>query len=230
MHDAFKVWNLADEPLEAVEARIHDGVPREKLLDRAAGYAVRISKAAPWLKVRPSDAAFEVVEVGSGVGYVMQAFAEQTGIDHVTGLDVAPTMVAQAKARLARDGLSPQRFRFQVYDGVTFPWGDGTIDLFYSVAAIQHIPKPYAYNVLLEMQRCLKPGGTAVVQLLTWDILARHHTGFAEEIKNQIRGTTTHWHHFYDHIELEAILVHGLHASEHNLPTEDVSIWAAWRK
>lgn len=227
MHDAFKVWNLADESLEAVEARIHDGVPPEKLHDRAAGFALRVQRAAAWLQVRPTD---EVVEVGSGVGYVMQAFAQQTGVEHVTGLDVAPTMVAQARARLQRDGLPAERFRFEVYDGVTFPWSDGSIDLFYSVAAIQHIPKPYAYNVLLEMQRCLKPGGTAVVQLLTWDILARHHTGFAEEIRNQIRGTTTHWHHFYDRIELEAILKHGLHAREHSLGTEDISIWAAWRK
>jgi len=230
MHDAFKVWNLADEPLESVEARIHDGVPREKLLDRAAGYAVRIQKAAPWLKVRASDAAFEVVEVGSGVGYVMQAFADQTGVDHLTGLDVAPTMVAQAKSRLVRDGLSPQRFRFEVYDGVNFPWKDGTIDLFYSVAAIQHIPKPYAYNVLLEMQRCLKPGGTAVVQLLTWDLLARDPAYFAQEIRNQISGATVHWHHFYERTELEAIARWALSAADYRIYVEDVSIWLAWKK
>lgn len=226
-HAAFKAWNIPDETLESVEARIHDGVPRDKLLDRAAGYAVRVLKVPTWLKVEPQHA---VVEVGSGVGYVMQAFADQTGVARVTGLDVAPSMVAMAKARLQRDGLSPERFRFEVYDGVKFPWADGSIDLFYSVAAIQHIPKPYAYNVLLEMQRCLKPGGTAVVQLLSWDILAKHHTSFAEEVRVQISGETTHWHHFYDPLELEAIVVHGLHAAQHRIAQEDVSLWAAWRK
>jgi ubiquinone/menaquinone biosynthesis C-methylase UbiE len=228
MHAAFKVWDTAGESLESIEARIHDGVPRHQLLERAAGFAVRVLSLPPWLELRPEDT---VVEVGPGVGYVMQALAEQSGVAHVTGLDVAAAMADFGRARIRRDGLSADRFRFELYDGVTFPWPDGTVDLFYSVAAIQHIPKPYAYNVLLEMQRCLKPGGTAVVQTLSWELLPRQqHITFAQEIKNQISGATTHWHHFYDAQELEAILSYGLRASRKRIETEDVSIWAAWQK
>lgn len=228
MHNAFKAWDAADESLESIEARIHDGVPRHMLLDRGAGFAVRVLKMPTWLSVRPDDA---VVELGPGVGYVMQAFAEQTGIARVTGLDVAPGMIAHAKARMQRDGLPSERFQFVHYDGVDFPWPDDTIDLFFSVAAIQHIPKPYAYNVLLEMQRCLKPGGTAVIQVLSWDLLPRQKLiTFAEEIRNQITGATKQWHHFYDRQELEAVLAHGLGAKTRRIEVEDVSIWAAWRK
>jgi ubiquinone/menaquinone biosynthesis C-methylase UbiE len=226
MHDAFKAWDLAEEPLEAVEARIHDGAPREGLRERGLECAQRIL-AVPWLSLRPEDT---VVEVGSGVGYIMQAVAERSGLARVTGLDVAPSMIAHAKARLRRDGLPLERFRFERYDGLTFPWPDATVDLFYSIATIQHIPKPHAYQVLLEMHRCLKPGGTAFIQVLSWDFMHKHGISFATEIQNQIRGAKTHWHHYYDTRELEAILTHGLEAPYRIIASDGTSLWAAWRK
>jgi len=227
MHDAFKVWDIRGESLESVEARIHDGVPAERLHDRAAGMAERVRRIPTWLTLDPQKT---VVEVGPGVGYIMQAMVNQTGLARITGLDVAPTMNEQARARVARDGLSAECFRFTTYDGVNFPWKDGEVDLFYSVAAIQHIPKPFAYNVLLEMNRCLRPGGTAVVQLLTWDILARDPSYFAQEIRNQIQGKTVHWHHFYERAELEALARWALSAADYRIYVEDVSIWLAWKK
>lgn len=227
MHDAFKTWDAASETLEAVEARIHDGVPLGQLHERAGGYARRVLRAAPWLHVRPADA---VVEVGPGVGYIMQAIADQAGIDRVSGLDVAPSMIAHAEARLKRDGLSAERFRFLHYDGANFPWPDGTIDLFYSVAAIQHIPKPFAYNVFLEMHRCLRPGGTAIVHLLSWEFVSRGHVDFAAEVRRQVAGVHTHWHHFYDRTELETIVRHVLKASRHRLDEERGSLWLAWQR
>ena len=73
MNDAFKTWDAAGETLESVEARIHDGIPVDRLHDRARSYARRVLKTAPWLSVKSSDA---IVEVGPGVGYIMQAVAE----------------------------------------------------------------------------------------------------------------------------------------------------------
>ena len=227
MHDAFKTWDAAEETLEAVEARIHDGVPRERLHQRANGYAKRIIRTASWLRVSRSDT---IVEVGPGVGYIMQAMAEQSGAAAITGLDVAPSMIAHAHARLHRDGLSPDRFRFQHYDGVHFPWPDEAVDLFYSVAAIQHIPKPYAYNIFLEMHRCLRPRGTAVVHLLGWEFVASGQMDFAQEVGHQISGARTHWHHFYDRTELETIVRHVLKASRHRLDQEHGSLWLAWQR
>ena len=227
MHDAFKVWDIRGESLESVEARIHDGVPSEHLHGRAAGLAERVRRIPTWLHLDPARS---VVEVGPGVGYIMQAMANQAGLERITGLDIAPAMTEQARSRLQRDGLSPERFRFELYDGVHFPWKDGTIDLFYSVAAIQHIPKPYAYNVLLEMNRCLVPGGTAVVQLLTWDLLARDPAHFAQEIRNQISGATVHWHHYYERVELESIARFALGAADYRIYVEDAMIWLAWKK
>ena len=227
MHDAFRTWDAAGESLESVEARIHDGVPRDKLRERAAGYARRLLRLAPWLRVGRHDL---VVEVGPGVGYIMEAFAEQSGVAAITGLDVAPAMIAHARARVRRDGLPEERFHFAQYDGVTFPWPDASVDVFYSVAAIQHIPKPFAYNVLIEMQRCLKPGGTALLHLLSWATLAAGHVDFRQEIRHQVTGSPTHWHHFYDREELEAVLVHGLGIRRHRIDADRGSLWVAWSR
>jgi ubiquinone/menaquinone biosynthesis C-methylase UbiE len=226
MHDAFKVWDNAAEPLESVEARIHDGAPSAALRSRARGYVDRVLKHLP----RRVPTTAMVVEVGPGVGYIMQEFAERTGVARVIGLDVAPAMVARARERLTRDGVPAERFDFVVYDGTTFPWPADHVDAFYSVATVQHIPKPFAYNVLFEMQRCLKPGGSAVVHLLSWDLFGHHDFSLIDEVRRQISGAVTHWHHFYDAIELEALARHGIHAESHRIEAEGASIWLAWTK
>jgi ubiquinone/menaquinone biosynthesis C-methylase UbiE len=226
MQDAFRIWDNAAEPLASVEARIHDGAPIEKLRQRAAGY---VSEIVDLLPARiPPDAA--VVEVGPGVAYIMQAFAERTGVRRITGLDVAPNMVERARERLARDGVPSGQFDFVVYDGTTFPWPDASIDIFYSVATIQHIPKPFAYNVLFEMQRCLTRGGRAVVHLLSWDLMKHHDFSFVDEVRRQISGEVTHWHHFYDAVELEAVATHGIKPSSHKIVARGGSIWMSWTK
>jgi ubiquinone/menaquinone biosynthesis C-methylase UbiE len=226
MHNAFKIWDNAAEPLESVETRIHDGVPLESLHARAQGYVETILKQLP-NRLPPNPM---VVEVGPGVGYIMQSFAERTGVARVVGLDVAPSMIERARERLARDGVSPQRFDFVLYDGVTFPWLDDHVDLFYSVAAIQHIPKPFAYNVLFEMQRCLKRGGTAVVHLLSWDMPKHGDFSLVDEVRRQIKGEVGHWHHFYDRIELETLATHGIKPAWYRIVPAGNSIWIAWTK
>ena len=226
MHEAFKTWDTPEESLESVEARIHDGAARDELHARAAQYARHIL-AVPWLALRPTDL---VVEIGSGVGYIMQGVAEAAGLASINGLDVARGMIAHAEERIRRDGLPPGRFRFHHYDGVHMPWRDGTVDLFYSVAAIQHIPKPFAYNLFLEAHRCLRPGGTAFLHLLGWDFVPKQYLSFAEEVRNQVEGKTTHWHHYYDREELEALFTHGLGAPRRIVLQDGVSIWVAWQK
>jgi SAM-dependent methyltransferase len=227
MEDAFKTWDAADESLEAIEARIHDGVERDRLGDRARGYARRIFTAAPWLSLRPSSV---VVEVGPGVAYVMQAVADLARLDRIRGLDVAAAMVSHARARLRRDGLAEERFQLELYDGVTFPWPDAIADLVYSVAAIQHVPKPFAYNILFEMHRCLAAGGTAVVHVLNWSAVTKHGFSLRDEVQRQIQRATTHWHHFYDETEIRAVVEHTLQGTSVRIAHEGKSTWIAWRK
>ena len=221
---AFSVWEQANRPLHAVEADIHDGVPLDKLQARADGYVREIFRLFPWLKVA-RDAT--VVEVGPGVGYIMQALAAHTGVSKIVGLDVSKGMIEHARQRIARDALPVERFDFQHYDGIKFPFADRSVDLFYSVAAVQHVPKPFAYNIFREMTRCLKPTGHAVVHLLNWGELRSVEEPFSAEIDRQIRGDPGHWHHYYDRIELSELFRHGL-GIENFVVREADAIWIAW--
>jgi ubiquinone/menaquinone biosynthesis C-methylase UbiE len=225
--DAAAVWNLDNESLESVEARIHDGAPRSELAGRARSYVKRMLGLFPWVVV-PKDG--RVVELGPGVGYIMQALMDATGARQVTGLDVAPRMIEHAKARIARDRLDPARYEFVLYDGVRFPWDDRSVDLFYSVAAIQHVPKPFAYNILFEMNRCLREGSPAMIHLMSWACLDDPHIAFETEIRHQVTGATAHWHHYYDRIELDAVIGRGLKAASHTILADGTSLWVTWTR
>jgi hypothetical protein len=65
MHDAFKTWDVASEPLDDTEMRIHDGVARERLVERGHTYLRQLRNLFPWWG--PNAGAF-VLEVGSGLG------------------------------------------------------------------------------------------------------------------------------------------------------------------
>jgi ubiquinone/menaquinone biosynthesis C-methylase UbiE len=226
MHESFKIWDNALEPLSSVEARIHDGSPIDALRERAAIYVGQILHLS-LVALRP-DA--NVVEVGSGVGYIMEEFARRNGLKQITGLDVAPAMLERARERLTRDRVDFAEFNLALYDGKVFPWPAESVDFFYSVAAMQHVPKPFAYNMLLEMQRCLKPGGGAVVHLLAWDQLSNENFSFADEVQRQISNQVTHWHHFYDQTELRAICDNALKPSSSCITPVPGSVWLSWAK
>lgn len=225
MNSAFATREAPNETLQQVERRIHDGAAENQLHERAQTYVNEMFALFPWLTVSPDGV---TVEVGPGVGYIMQALAERIAARKVIGLDVAAGMIGHARARLARDGLSTSMYEFVPYDGLTFPFADHTVDFFYSVAAIQHVPKPLAYNIFLEITRCLKPSGACVLHLLSWDHLPRQHLSFSDEIHCQINAEEGHWHHFYDRTELERVMEHGLHVSYFQVRERGSHIWVAW--
>jgi ubiquinone/menaquinone biosynthesis C-methylase UbiE len=85
----------------------------------------------------------------------------------IVGLDIAPNMLAKAKERL---GERPP-FGFQLYDGLKIPFEDRSFDVIYSVACLQHVPRPYVFNLFFEIRRLLKPRGFAVLHFLSTDCL-----------------------------------------------------------
>jgi protein-L-isoaspartate O-methyltransferase len=224
---AFKAWNQAAASLEDVEMRIHDGVPREMLRPRATAYVDSLAAHFPHAMPRPGG---RVVEIGSGVGYIMEAAQRRFQPRSLVGVDVAPAMVAKARRRLARDGASIPP-RFVVYDGVTIPMRSQSVDLIYSVACLQHIPKPYVYNLIGEMLRILKVSGFAAPHLLSFTAL-RLWEGFdfRRETLQQLLGTEGHWHHFYSADELSSVLENGYFAAQVKIvETRDGSIWVSFR-
>ena len=227
MHDAFKAWDRPDEPLEATELRIHDGTAREGLRQRAEWYLTTLHQLFPWAMPKP-DAV--VMEIGSGLGYVMQAVLERFSPQRIIGLDVAPSMINKAKERIQRDAVADPRLEFLLYDGVKIPLPDGSVDYIYSVASLQHVPKVYVYNLFLEIKRLLSPVGFCCIHLLSCNNIREHSRSvpFAQEIGSQLHGEDTHWHHFYSFDELLRVLADGVEAKQIDIIDGEVSIWVSF--
>jgi SAM-dependent methyltransferase len=92
---------------------------------------------APWLRVAPG---MRVLDVGCGVGRWSRLLAARGA--QVTGVDLSPTMIAQATRRTAAAGLSP-RCRFLVQDSSALDVGE-EFDLVLGVTVLQHILDPDA--------------------------------------------------------------------------------------
>ena len=227
MHEAFKAWDRPDEPLEATELRIHDGTAREGLRQRAEWYLTTLHQLFPWAMPKP-DAV--VMEIGSGLGYVMRAVLERFSPRRIIGLDVAPSMINKAKERIQRDGVADPRLEFLLYDGVKIPLADGSVDYIYSVASLQHVPKVYVYNLFLEIKRLLSPVGFCCIHLLSCNNIREHSRSvpFAREIGSQLSGEDTHWHQFYSFDELLRVLADGVEAKQIDIIDGEVSIWVSF--
>jgi ubiquinone/menaquinone biosynthesis C-methylase UbiE len=227
LETAFRTWDNALEALVDIERRIHDGVPLDQLHTRAATYVDTQAGLFPWAMPAPGG---DVLEIGSGVGYVMQAALRRFKPHRLIGLDVAPAMLKQAQARLARDGAADPRMEFLLYDGISVPLADASLDYIYSVAALQHVPKAYVYNLFLEIRRLLKPGGSCALQFLSFSHLKHHvrHVPFREEMAAQIHGNVQHWHFFYSFDELFHVLTEGVDARRIHIVDGEVSIWCSF--
>jgi len=229
MHAAFKAWDRASEPLEVTELRIHDGAQTKGLRERGHWYVRTLRQIFPWASPEPGAV---VLEIGSGLAYVMEAALAQLDPQRVIGLDVAPSMIEKAKARLLRDGVADPRLEFLLYDGIKIPLPDESVDYVYSVASLQHVPKVYVYNLLLEIKRILAPSGYCCIHLLSCNNIREHSklVPFAQEISSQLHGEDTHWHHFYAFDELFCVLADGVEAKQIEIIDGEVSIWASFAK
>jgi SAM-dependent methyltransferase len=99
-----------------------------------------------------------VLEVGCGAGIDLARFARGGAV--VTGVDVAPSAIALARANFAQQGLPGE---FQVADGEQLPFADGTFDLVYAHGVVQYTAHPQ--RLVDEVRRVLKPGGRAIFQV-----------------------------------------------------------------
>ena len=110
-----------------------------------------------WLKVPPGS---RVLDVGCGVGRWSRMLAARGA--RVTGIDVSPTMIQEARRRSDARGLTP-RCRFLVQD-VSALEAHERFDLILSVTVLQHILDPAALRTALErMSAHLADGGTLVL-------------------------------------------------------------------
>ena len=98
-----------------------------------------------------------VLDVACGPGIVACAAASHAR--HVTGIDLTPAMIDQARERQRKAGLD--NISWQVGDATRLPFEDATFDVVLTRYSFHHIPDPAA--ALREMTRVCQRGGRVVV-------------------------------------------------------------------
>jgi SAM-dependent methyltransferase len=102
-----------------------------------------------------------VLDVACGPGIVACAFARV--VRRVTGIDITPAMIDQARALARERGLD--NIDWQVGDILPLPHADGSFSIVLSRFAFHHLLDPGA--ALAEMRRVARPGGrVAVIDVL----------------------------------------------------------------
>lgn len=98
-----------------------------------------------------------VLDVACGPGIVACAFA--TRARHVTGIDLTPAMIGQARRRQREHRL--ENLTWQIGDVQSLPFADGSFSLVVTRYSFHHFLDPQA--VCAEMIRVCAPGGVVMV-------------------------------------------------------------------
>jgi ubiquinone/menaquinone biosynthesis C-methylase UbiE len=108
------------------------------------------------LNLRPG---MKVLDVACGTGNLAIPAARKGAV--VSGVDIAPNLVDQARARAAEQGLSAT---FEEGDAEQLRWPDGEFDVVMSMFGAMFAPRPEM--VAAELTRVCRPGGR--VAMANW--------------------------------------------------------------
>ena len=137
-----------------------DAVVKQDFFASGADHIVELmrtieSKVGPIERIRALD-------FGCGVGRLVLPLRQQAGFSHVTGIDVSPSMLAEAAKNARQHEL----------DGVEFVLSDdslgrlaGNFDFIHSYIVLQHIPVLRGEKIIVQLIRRLAPGGVAALHV-----------------------------------------------------------------
>ena len=101
-----------------------------------------------------------VLDVATGTGNLAIPLARSGAV--VTGLDIVPNLLVQARERAAAEGFAVQ---FDEGDAEQMPYADGTFDDVVTMFGAMFAPRPEV--VAAELARVLKPGG--LLAMANWN-------------------------------------------------------------
>ncbi|MCM1975583.1 MULTISPECIES: methyltransferase domain-containing protein [Streptomyces] len=110
-----------------------------------------------------------ILDIGCGPGTITADLAALVTDGHVTGVDRAPAVLAQARATAAQRGLD--NVDFAVADVHALDFEDDTFDVVHAHQVLQHVGDPV--GALREMKRVTRPGGIVAARdsdyaAMTW--------------------------------------------------------------
>jgi ubiquinone/menaquinone biosynthesis C-methylase UbiE len=106
--------------------------------------------------VVPESGTLETLDVGCGTGFLSLELAARG--HRVTGVDLAPTMLALARQKAAAQGFA---VRFEEADAENLPFAAGSFDLVISRHVLWTLPHPEA--AIDDWRRVLRPGGRLAI-------------------------------------------------------------------
>jgi SAM-dependent methyltransferase len=142
-------------------------------------------------RLDPAFAPKRILEFGCGVGRLVIPLAAVC--EKVVAVDVAPSMLAEARANCVARGA--HNVEFQLSDDSAAGFG-GNYDLIHSFIVFQHIPVPRGERIFAHLLALLADGGIGVVHLMYWSpyrngkvaVLVRKCLFWGRQLINLISG------------------------------------------
>ncbi len=129
--------------------------------DAGSGFEIEHHREA--IRLAGIQAGQSVLDVACGTGRATLDLAKAVGDGgKVNALDLSEDMLAQARTKLDRFGLSP-RVVFKQGNAQALPYPDSTFDVLYNGYMFDLIPIGGFMPILQEFARVLKPGGKIVL-------------------------------------------------------------------
>lgn len=143
---------LADEP-DALTARVRATWTSGDFGRIARAYELGAAQFVTRLGLAPGE---RVLDVATGTGNVAIPAARTGAV--VTGLDIAPNLVTQARARAVAERLAA---RFDIGNAEALPYGDDEFDTAVSMFGVMFAARPELASA--ELLRVVRPGGRIVL-------------------------------------------------------------------
>jgi SAM-dependent methyltransferase len=102
----------------------------------------------------------KILNFGFGTGQNLVRIKRKAPGAELYGIEIDPKVKEIAERKLAAAGENAE---LQLYDGVTFPFEDGSFDKVFSSLVFHHLNAETKRNSLRELRRVLKPGGELLI-------------------------------------------------------------------
>jgi SAM-dependent methyltransferase len=163
----------------------------------------------------PSLGAETALDFGCGPGRLTQALARHFA--SVTGVDIAPSMIAAAE----RHNRWPERCRYVLNDtGDLRRFADASFDFVCSLITLQHIEPRYARAYIAEFVRVAAPGGAICFQLPAARIPPEPGASWARRLKARVAEKAPPARRVYQ--EIKGAFTRRARMEEHAVPEDQV--------